>query len=160
MHREWNRETYPLKVRFELRKSVVLNSLRQAPAETREEHGLGSLQRFASQNHVSAPFFRRTRAIHDLPFFRLADMDMLLNAHHLDMVEVFGRAAHDLAQRVHLALLKHPRLRPLDHALRGPSGQRAGLEDEASSEKRARGRELARYDVAGEDMGRVGVRVS
>ena len=87
-------------------------------------------------------------------------MDVLLDTHYLDMVEVFRCAPHDLPEWVDFALLKHPRLRPLDHARGGPSRQRALLEDEACCAKRALGCNLARDDVARQYMVRVGIGVS
>lgn len=82
--------TRTLDVRFEAGQTVVFDLFRQAPTKVGDESGLGLLNGFV--------------------VLRTLELDVLLYAHDLDMVEVLGCAAHDSVHRVHLALLNDPAL--------------------------------------------------
>lgn len=87
----------------------------------------------------------------------LPQHDVLLNLHHFDMVEVPRPARHDPPLRIDLALLDHPRLRPVHELLREPARDRARLLDQAGGLQGPRVRHATRDHVTCEDVGCVGV---
>lgn len=126
-----------LDVRLELGEPMVLDAFCEPPAKVRHNSGLRVLARFTIRS--------------TLQHGRLADL------HNLDMIQVPSGTPQRFTERVDLALLDDPALRPRQNSGWEPARKGASFEDETSCAECAGGRPGSVYDVAGEYVS--GVRV-